>query len=70
MYLEFVKMRNCYRYTSHFTYFQQVLVRKGSSPQESMAQKGMGSLTQFRPAAAIAAMSGSVYKQNELHRVK
>lgn len=42
------------------TYFQLVFARKGSPGQVSMAQKGIGSLIQFRPAPAICAMSCSV----------
>jgi hypothetical protein len=50
------------------TYFQQVLARNGSPSHVSMAQKGIGTLTQFRPAAAIWAKSSSVYE--ELTQIK
>jgi hypothetical protein len=43
------------------TYFQLVLARKGSPGKVSIAQKGIGILTQFNPAPAISAKSFSVY---------
>lgn len=41
-------------------YFQETFAKKGSSSQTSMAQKGIGNLTQFNPAAAMSAKSFSV----------
>ena len=48
------------------TYVQEVLAKKGSSPQVSIAQNGIGNLTQLSPAAAMFAMSCSVYGMDEL----
>jgi hypothetical protein len=47
------------------THGQASLARNGSSGSVSIAQKGMGTRTQLRPAPAISAMSASVY-----HRVR
>lgn len=44
------------------TYFQLVLARNGSPGHVSIAQNAIGTLTQFRPAPAISAMSLSVYQ--------
>jgi hypothetical protein len=48
------------RYKKH-TYFQLVLARNGSPLHVSIAQNGIGSRIQLRPADAMAAISCSVY---------
>ncbi|HEV7736310.1 MAG TPA: hypothetical protein VGO47_02915 [Chlamydiales bacterium] len=41
-------------------YFQDTFAKKGSPSQTSMAQKGIGNLIQFNPAAAMSTKSFSV----------